>query len=90
VQAGVPCGPVNNIAQVFDDPQVRDRGMQMAMDHPMAGMLQLVASPLRLSASPVQYRAAPPLLGQHTDEVLGSLLKLTQAQIGALRAAAVI
>ncbi len=90
VQAGVPCGPVNDIAQVFDDPQVCDRGMQMAIDHPMAGTLQLVASPLRLSASPVQYQAAPPLLGQHTDEVLGRLLKLTQAQIGALRAAAVI
>ena len=70
VAAGVPCGPVNDIAAVFDDPQVRERQMRMEVEHPEAGTLALVASPLRLSASPVSYRLPPPLLGEHTDEVL--------------------
>jgi crotonobetainyl-CoA:carnitine CoA-transferase CaiB-like acyl-CoA transferase len=68
--AGIPCGPVNDIADVFADPQVRARGMVGHVEHPHAGMVPLVASPLKLSATPVDLRHAPPLLGQHTDEVL--------------------
>ncbi|HJV59376.1 MAG TPA: CaiB/BaiF CoA-transferase family protein [Albitalea sp.] len=69
-EAKVPCGAINDLAEVFDDPQVRSRGMTVEVGHPLAGTVPLVASPIRLSATPVQYRRAPPLLGQHTDEVL--------------------
>jgi crotonobetainyl-CoA:carnitine CoA-transferase CaiB-like acyl-CoA transferase len=68
--AGVPCGPINDLAEVFADPQVNSRGMTIEMPHPLAGAVSLVASPLKLSGTPVQYRRAPPLLGEHTDEVL--------------------
>ncbi len=68
--AKVPCGPINDLAEVFADPQVRARGMTVTAAHPHAEALELVASPMKLSATPVQVRRAPPLLGQHTDEVL--------------------
>jgi len=72
--AGVPCGPINRLDEVFADPQVVSRGMRIEMPHPQAGRVPLVANPIRLSASPVSYRHAPPLLGQHTDEVLAQWL----------------
>jgi crotonobetainyl-CoA:carnitine CoA-transferase CaiB-like acyl-CoA transferase len=68
--AKVPCGPINSLAEVFDDPQVRARGMTVAAPHPLNDTLELVASPMKLSATPVSMRRPPPLLGQHTDEVL--------------------
>ncbi|WP_334179196.1 CaiB/BaiF CoA-transferase family protein [Pseudoxanthomonas sp.] len=68
--AGIPCGPVNDIADVFADPQVQARGMVGQVAYPHVGTVPLVASPLKLSATPVDLRRAPPLLGQHTDEVL--------------------
>ncbi|HUG22359.1 CaiB/BaiF CoA transferase family protein [Piscinibacter sp.] len=68
--AGVPCGPINRLDEVFSDPQVLARGMRIEMPHPQAGRVPLVANPIRFSASPVTYRHAPPSLGQHTDEVL--------------------
>jgi crotonobetainyl-CoA:carnitine CoA-transferase CaiB-like acyl-CoA transferase len=71
--AKVPCGPINDLADVFADPQVLERGMRTHMAHPHTDRLELVASPLKLSATPVQLRRAPPLLGQHTDEVLAEL-----------------
>ena len=71
--AKVPCGPINDLADVFADPQVQERGMRLAVPHPHTDTLELVASPMKLSATPVQMRRAPPLLGQHTDEVLGEL-----------------
>jgi crotonobetainyl-CoA:carnitine CoA-transferase CaiB-like acyl-CoA transferase len=71
--AKVPCGAINNLAEAFADPQVHARAMTVAMPHPLTDALRLVASPLKLSATPVQYRCAPPLLGQHTDEVLAQL-----------------
>lgn len=80
----VPCGPINTVAQVFADPQVQARGMQIRMDHPQAGAVPLVASPLRLSGTPVHYRHAPPQLGQHTAEVLGERLGLPAARIDEL------
>ncbi|HCA65750.1 MAG TPA: CoA transferase, partial [Pseudomonas sp.] len=58
-QAGVPCGPINDLAQVFADPQVQHRGLSVEMPHPLAGRVPQVASPLRLSASPVAYRNPP-------------------------------
>jgi len=88
--AGVPCGPVNDLAQVFADPQVRHRGLEVGMPHPLAGSVPQVASPLRLSASPVSYRHAPPLLGEHSEALLQRLLGLSGQQIAALRQAGVI
>ena len=71
--AKVPCGPINDLADVFADPQVQERAMRVAVPHPHTDTLELVASPMKLSATPVQLRRAPPLLGQHTDEVLDEL-----------------
>ncbi|MBA1263602.1 CaiB/BaiF CoA transferase family protein [Stutzerimonas stutzeri] len=89
-RAGVPCGPINDVAQVFDDPQVRHRGLKVEMPHPQAGSVPQVASPLRLSASPVSYRNAPPLLGEHSEALLQRLLGLSAQRIAALRQAGVI
>ncbi|PXW96573.1 crotonobetainyl-CoA:carnitine CoA-transferase CaiB-like acyl-CoA transferase [Sphaerotilus hippei] len=88
--AAVPCGPINRLDAVFDDPQVRARGLRMELPHPVAGQVPLVANPIRLSASPVDYRRAPPLLGQHTDEVLAEWLDLPAGRCEALRRAGVI
>jgi len=71
--ATVPCGPINDFNDVFADPQVQARGMTMHMTHPHSDALELVASPMKLSATPVQLRRPPPLLGQHTDEVLAEI-----------------
>jgi crotonobetainyl-CoA:carnitine CoA-transferase CaiB-like acyl-CoA transferase len=89
-QAGVPCGPINNLQQVFEDPQVKARGLRLDLPHALGCLAPQVASPIRLSATPVEYRQAPPLLGQHTEQVLQSLLDMDQEQIGALRAAGVL
>lgn len=88
--AGVPSGPINDISAVFADPQVRHRGMRVEMQHPLAGALALVGSPLRLSQTPVEYRLPPPLLGEHTDEVLAGLLSMDSADIERLRREMVI
>lgn len=69
----VPCGPINGLAEVFADPQVQARGLAVTMPHPEAGEVPLVASPIRLSKTPVEYRRAPPLVGEHTDEILADL-----------------
>lgn len=89
-QAGVPCGPVNDLAQVFADPQVRHRGLRVDMPHPLAGTVAQVASPIRLSETPVAYRRAPPLLGEHSEALLVGLLGLDREQVDDLRAAGVI
>ena len=68
--AKVPCGPINDLADVFADPQVQARGMTAQIAHPHHDQLELVASPMKLSATPVQLRRPPPLLGEHTDKVL--------------------
>jgi crotonobetainyl-CoA:carnitine CoA-transferase CaiB-like acyl-CoA transferase len=88
--AGVPCGPINDLAQVFADPQVQARGLRLDMANGMGSSTPQVASPLRLSATPVDYRLAPPLLGEHTDALLQRLLGLDAEQITSLRSAAVI
>lgn len=82
---GVPCGPINDIGDVFDNPQVKARGVAMEMPHPTAGKVTLVRSPMRLSATPVATDKAPPLLGQHTSEVLRDVLGRSDEQIAALR-----
>jgi glutaryl-CoA transferase len=86
----VPCGPINTIADVFEDAQVRERQRRRELPHPLAGRVPIVANPIHLSRSPVEYRLAPPLLGQHTRQVLADLVGLSQAEINALRAAGVI
>ncbi|HXC57103.1 MAG TPA: CaiB/BaiF CoA-transferase family protein [Rhizomicrobium sp.] len=88
--ANVPCGPINRVDQVFADPQAIARGLTVAMTHAAAGEMQLVASPLRLSATPPEYRSAPPLLGEHTDEILSGMLGLSAAEIAELRARGVV
>jgi crotonobetainyl-CoA:carnitine CoA-transferase CaiB-like acyl-CoA transferase len=80
----VPCGPINTIDQVFEDPQVQHRGMRVPMQHP-SGPISLLASPLRFGDTPVRYELPPPLLGEHTAQVLQQVLGLGEAQIEALR-----
>jgi len=88
--AGVPCGPVNDLAQVFADPQVQARGLRVELPHGLGGSLAQVASPLRLSDSPVDYRNAAPLLGADSEAVLRRLLGLDDAALQALRRDGVI
>jgi len=86
-KADVSCGPINTIKQLFDDPHVKARGMEIAMPHPATGSapVKLVASPIRMTATAPDYRFAPPLLGQHTDEVLKEVLGMGAREIAALR-----
>ena len=88
--AGVPCGPINRLDEVFADPQVVARGLRITMAHPLAGEVPLVGNPLRLSGSPVDYRGAPPTLGEHTGEVLGEWLGTTGDELAGLRARAIV
>ena len=87
--AKVPCGAINTLAEVFDDPQVQARGMAAPVPHPLCTSLRLVASPIKLSVTPVQLRRAPPLLGEHTDEVLAEL-GLSTAERARLRERGVV
>ena len=88
--AGVPCGPINRLDDVYSDPQVQHRGMKIEVDHPLAGAIPLVANPIKYSRTPIQYDAPPPLLGQHTDEILSGLLGKSAAEIDALRAKKIV
>jgi crotonobetainyl-CoA:carnitine CoA-transferase CaiB-like acyl-CoA transferase len=88
--AGVPCGPINDIAQVFDDPQVKHRGLKIHMKHPLAGDVPLVANPIKFSKTPIRYRSAPPLLGQHTGDILRKELGLKAADIKKLKLSKII
>jgi len=88
--AGVPNGPINDIAQVFAEPQVQARGVRIEVEHPVAGRLPMVASPMRFSATPLEHKVAPPLLGEHTEAVLRGLLGKDDAEIARLRADGVV
>ena len=87
---GVPCGPINDLAQVFADPQVKARGLAMQLPHALAGLVPQVASPIRVSETPVEYRNAPPLLGEHTQQVLEQVLGLKADAVEALRRSGVL
>lgn len=81
---GVPCGPINNLEQVFADPHVQARGLKQSLAHPLAGTVSFVANPIRLSETPVQYQSPPPTLGQHSREVLCKLLGMTDVEVDGL------
>ena len=84
-KANVPCGPINNFKEVFENEQVLARGIQIQAPHPTAGTMRLVASPMRLSATPTELRMAPPTLGQHTEEILREKLGLNAQEIELLK-----
>jgi formyl-CoA transferase len=88
--AGIPCGPVQTIDQVFSDPQVLARDMVWMMPHPTAGEVSLVGSPLKLSETPVAGRLHPPLLGEHTEEILTLILGCSAEEIERLRKESVV
>jgi crotonobetainyl-CoA:carnitine CoA-transferase CaiB-like acyl-CoA transferase len=84
-KAGVPCGPVNDFAQVFADKHVRERGMEIKVDHPFEPHLSLIRNPITFSETPVKEYRAPPLLGHDTKEVLTSKLGYSDAKLEALK-----
>ncbi len=88
--AGVPNGPINNLKQVFEEPQAVARGLRMELDHPLAGKVSLVRSPMRFSETPLEHKTPPPTLGQHTGEVLRGLLGMSESDIARLRTDGVI
>jgi formyl-CoA transferase len=87
---GVPCGPINKLDEVFVNPQVEARGMLIDLPHPSGGKVKLVGSPMKLCGTPPQYDMPPPLLGQHTEEVLRDLLGQNDAQIAELKGKGVV
>jgi len=87
---GVPCGPINTLDQVFEDPQVKHRAVEIRLPHPESGEVRLVSNPIRFDGEALNAQAAPPLLGQHTDQVLEQLLQLTPEQRSQLRDKGVI
>jgi crotonobetainyl-CoA:carnitine CoA-transferase CaiB-like acyl-CoA transferase len=84
--AGVPNGPINTLDQVFSEPQAVARGLKIEIPHPLAGKVALTRSPMRFSETPVEHNVPPPLLGQHTDEILRGVLGRSDAEIAKLRA----
>jgi crotonobetainyl-CoA:carnitine CoA-transferase CaiB-like acyl-CoA transferase len=86
----VPNGPINNLEQVFKEPQAIARGLKIEVEHAVAGPISLVRSPMRFSGTPIEHNAPPPALGQHTDEVLRGVLGLGDDAIARLRADGVI
>src|SRR3989449_63934 len=88
--ANVPCGPINDYKEVFDDPQVRHRGLKVEIPHPAGVPCPSVASPMRFSETPVEYKLPPPLLGEHTREVLGDLLGMRREELDRLAAEKII
>ena len=82
---GVPCGPVNELDEVFEEPQVKARGMVIRMQHPQRSDMPLLANPIKFSDTPIQYRMQPPSLGQHTEQVLKNVLGYDAQALAALR-----
>jgi crotonobetainyl-CoA:carnitine CoA-transferase CaiB-like acyl-CoA transferase len=72
-RAGVPCGPINSIPEVFDEPQVKHRKMRVDVPHPLSGTVSLIASPMRFTHAPLTHDRPPPLLGEHTADILHEL-----------------
>jgi formyl-CoA transferase len=88
--AEIPSGPINTIDRVFGDPQVQAREMLVGMEHPAIGPIKLVGSPMKLSETPVLYRIPPPLLGEHTEEILRDVLGYDKTKIARLKEGKVI
>jgi len=88
--AHVPCGPINTIDRVFKDPQVLHREMKVNLDHPVAGKVPSVGSPLKFSNTPVRYDSAPPMVGQHTKQALQTILNTSEDEISSLTELGVI
>jgi len=88
--AGVPCGPINDLEEVFENEQVVARGMEVQLPHPSGGMVKLVRNPIRMSATPPEAQAHPPTLGEHTEAVLRDVLGYDDVRIDALRGRSVI
>jgi crotonobetainyl-CoA:carnitine CoA-transferase CaiB-like acyl-CoA transferase len=86
----VPCGPINTLDRVFADPQVQARGLKLDLAHASLGHVPSVRSPIRYSATPLEFEQGPPVLGQHTDEVLRQVLELSDAEIETLRETGVV
>ena len=86
----MPAGPINNFKQVFEDEQVQHRGMQVKVKHPLREDLSLVRNALTFSGTPIKDYRAPPLLGQHTEEVLKGKLGYDEAKLAELRKAGII
>ena len=87
---GVPCGPVNSIAQTFENPQVVHRKMQIDLPHPLAGTVPSIANPIKFSGTPIHYQGAPPTLGQHSHDILQRYVGLSDAQITVLKGKGVV
>ncbi|NNC64432.1 MAG: CoA transferase [Gammaproteobacteria bacterium] len=87
---GIPCGPINNIAQTFEHPQVRHRRMRLDLEHASAGATPSIANPIKLSGTPISYDKAPPTLGQHTKHVLTTIGGLSEAEIALLAAKGIV
>ena len=88
--AGLPCGPVYTMSEIFADPQVLHRGMLVEMSHPKAGKVKLIGNPMKFRETPAQIKSAPPLLGEDTEEVLKRILNLSEDDIKKLRAESAI
>jgi crotonobetainyl-CoA:carnitine CoA-transferase CaiB-like acyl-CoA transferase len=88
--AAVPCGPINAIAEVFEEPQAKARGLRNELPHGSGGTVPGVASPLRFSKTPVNDKVAPPLLGEHTRDVLTRVLEMAPEEVEALVASGVV
>lgn len=86
----IGCGPINTLKDVFADPHVQARDMVLEMQHGSGAKVKVIANPVKLSATPPTYRSAPPVLGEHTEEVLSGLLGMTAEEIAALRGRAVL
>lgn len=84
-EAGIPCGPINTLDRVFSDPQVKARAMIEEVPHPTADTVKLVTTPMKLSKTPCKTMLHPPLLGEHTDEILQDQLGFSPEQIQQLR-----
>jgi crotonobetainyl-CoA:carnitine CoA-transferase CaiB-like acyl-CoA transferase len=89
-RAGVPCGPINTVADVFADPQVQARGLKLDLPHPSIGLVPSVANPIKYSATPISYSSAPPMLGVDTDEILREMIGVPPEEIARLRKAGIV
>ncbi|MCW3473970.1 CaiB/BaiF CoA transferase family protein [Limobrevibacterium gyesilva] len=86
----IGCGPINTLKEVFADPHVQARGVVVEMPHASGTPVKIIANPVRLSETPADYRIAPPMLGEHTEEILQDLLGISTAEMDALRAKGIV